>query len=839
MKRHISIFTFLLGAFAAAFVPSVVQARTIWTWGYFMPNGNGYNVSESISANPGQAFAGNPVTLTADYAKMSDGGKGLTVDYWLEHENYVGNFGGTKINGSEGENPYVWTCTNPSGNSCFAVRCKYITYNLKYDANGGPSVSGGSHSYPDTYELAPAPIREGYRFESWKDGDGVPHAEKGTVSGVSFTELNAVHTDGATVTLKAMWTVKNYNVKSEGSNCTVYLVAASAAYDGNLTISWTPVGGSWKKPTVKVYGGTDDTGTLLATYTTGTSKTFNMSNIGKGYFENIFIKASYDIRTLFFDANEGSCDESSRRCEFQEPIGDLPEATRESYLFAGWWTEKAGGVQIMSRTDQGDQTYVWDDGAKLYAHWTLKNLFAIDVVSSPDGGGTVTASGEMAEGKFVENSTVTLTATPATGYSFWHWMKGETEVSTDPQYQFTVKAPATFTGVFTGNVYTVTFYALDGVPMSQTKDVTFGSPYGTLPTATKEGDWELEGWYTAPMGGGVKIEPETTNNTVGAQMLFANWKAVPVYSVAYDGNGSTSVPMADQKMYCGVPANLSSNTYERGGWHFRGWATNETDAAALKIAYEDGELVTDIGPTNGTVTLYAAWESISLAEAMHCDNLEWTNAKFGKQSHECKWSVDYGDGKGSNTLSCVTQDHSLKTRSVLTSGSITNSGTLSFYWRPLEQDGALAFWIDGKDDELSLSPGEMIKLDGKANVWSFFSTNLTTSAVSRYVHIEGYTGVDVAHSIDLMTWTPGGPEPEEKDAVTISSAAVSDGKFILSFDSDANFDYNLLTNANLLSKESWGVMTNEVGTGGSITFEPKIIEGQPQMFYRVDTIQRK
>ena len=70
------------------------------------------------------------------------------------------------------------------------------------------------------------------------------------------------------------------------------------------------------------------------------------------------------------------------------------------------------------------------------------------------------------------------------------------------------------------------------------------------------------------------------------------------------------------------------------------------------------------------------------------------------------------------------------------------------------------------------------------------------------------------------------------------TAAVSDGKFTLSFKSDEKFDYNLLTNANLLI-DSWGVMTNEVGTGETITFEPQIIEGQPQLFYKVETIQKK
>ena len=85
---------------------------------------------------------------------------------------------------------------------------------------------------------------------------------------------------------------------------------------------------------------------------------------------------------------------------------------------------------------------------------------------------------------------------------------------------------------------------------------------------------------------------------------------------------------------------------------------------------------------------------------------------------------------------------------------------------------------------------------------------------------------------------PTPPEPPVDPVVTISSAAVADGKFSLSFKSDAKFDYNLLTNANLLI-DGWGIMETQVGDGNILTFEPLIIEGQPQLFYKVETIQRK
>ena len=55
----------------------------------------------------------------------------------------------------------------------------------------------------------------------------------------------------------------------------------------------------------------------------------------------------------------------------------------------------------------------------------------VAVVSNSGEGGTVSGSGN-----FVQGSTVTVTASPAPGYTFVSWMVGETVVSTNPSYSF-------------------------------------------------------------------------------------------------------------------------------------------------------------------------------------------------------------------------------------------------------------------------------------------------------------------------------------------------------------------------------------------------------------------
>ena len=69
--------------------------------------------------------------------------------------------------------------------------------------------------------------------------------------------------------------------------------------------------------------------------------------------------------------------------------------------------------------------------------------YTITVNSNPTEGGTVTGAGT-----YYEQSRVTLTATPATHYTFEGWQLNGTTVSTSASYQITVTGDATYSAVF-------------------------------------------------------------------------------------------------------------------------------------------------------------------------------------------------------------------------------------------------------------------------------------------------------------------------------------------------------------------------------------------------------
>ncbi len=177
--------------------------------------------------------------------------------------------------------------------------------------------------------------------------------------------------------------------------------------------------------------------------------------------------------------------------------------------------------------------------------------------------------------------------------------------------------------------YTVTF-ELDGGSMSGGAEKTYHLPRGAkftdyfdIPTATKSCHSFL-GWFDAE-------HSELTEETlITSDVTFtAEWKPYTYY-VAFDANGGTG-EMERQLFTYGVAQELRTNTFERPGYRFLGWATWRS---ATEAAYADGESYNGGTPhvDGAIVQLYAVWE-----EAFYNLTLNVTPA-------DAKVEVKNGDG---------------------------------------------------------------------------------------------------------------------------------------------------------------------------------------------------
>lgn len=68
--------------------------------------------------------------------------------------------------------------------------------------------------------------------------------------------------------------------------------------------------------------------------------------------------------SLFFNANGGSCPQTSKRVVYGEEIGDMPIPRRSGFVFDGWYTAAVGGGQVFSNTIMSVST-----DYTLFAHW--------------------------------------------------------------------------------------------------------------------------------------------------------------------------------------------------------------------------------------------------------------------------------------------------------------------------------------------------------------------------------------------------------------------------------------------------------------------------------------
>ncbi|MCB5259007.1 MAG: InlB B-repeat-containing protein, partial [Candidatus Cloacimonetes bacterium] len=119
-----------------------------------------------------------------------------------------------------------------------------------------------------------------------------------------------------------------------------------------------------------------------------------------------------------------------------------------------------------------------------------------------------------------------VTAVPNPGYHFVKWSDGSTE---NPRTDTNVTGYISVTAEFAADGYTVTFDAQEGTVEPETKQVTYDSAYGDLPTPDRIG-YSFIGWFTDETGG-TEVEADTTVAETSNHSLYARW--LPNEDTAY------------------------------------------------------------------------------------------------------------------------------------------------------------------------------------------------------------------------------------------------------------------------------------------------------------------
>ena len=244
---------------------------------------------------------------------------------------------------------------------------------------------------------------------------------------------------------------------------------------------------------------------------------------------------------VFFDANGGTVVTNRKWYAARVKLGSLPTPSRDCYSFAGWYTQREGGVLI-------DASSVLNENTALYARWK-KSIYTVQF----DGnGGSVDAASRQIE---FGSAIGVLPKAQKSGYDFIGWstkQNGTEIISTESL----VSSDVTLYAIFRQKpilTYSVTFNANGGSVFPESLSVSNGSAIGTLPTPVRSG-YTFNGWYTVASGG-TMISASTV--VTGNATYYAQWVETEYvnYGLYPDSDVSITMPTEMATVYDGYLYN--------------------------------------------------------------------------------------------------------------------------------------------------------------------------------------------------------------------------------------------------------------------------------------------
>ncbi len=239
----------------------------------------------------------------------------------------------------------------------------------------------------------------------------------------------------------------------------------------------------------------------------------------------IYVSKGKQPVTVSFDANGGSVSPAGKSAYLSDKYGSLPTPTRNGYAFTGWYSAKTNGFKVTENTEISISS-----NHTLYAQWKA-NTYTVSFHTN--GGGTVSATKNVTFG----SKYGTLGNITRKGYTFMGWYSAQQGGSkvTDNSICNT-SSNHTLYARWQANEYIVVFDANGGQVEKDSMSITYGAPYGSLPTPTRSG-YAFTGWYTAASGG-TKVTSDTIYSVTDDQTLYAQWK-LTYYTVTLDKKGGT------------------------------------------------------------------------------------------------------------------------------------------------------------------------------------------------------------------------------------------------------------------------------------------------------------
>ncbi len=579
---------------------------------------NPRTVTVTAAATYTATFAPNSYTLTATSADATMGSVsgGGTYDY-----NSTATLTATAITGyhfvqwNDGntQNPRTVTVTgNATYTATFAPNSYTITA-TSADATMGSVSGGGSYDYNSTATLT-ATAASGHHFVQWNDGNtqnprtvtvtgnatytatfeadapsvnyysvsvATADASMGSVSsthsgsveestsvtvtataatGHSFTawkegstqvSTSAAYTFSVTrnISLTAHFAVNSYTVTATSANTTMGTVSGGGSYDYNSTATLTATAATGHHFVQWQDGNTQNPRTVTVT--------------GDATYTATFAPNSYTVTATSANNTMGSV--SGGGSYDYNSTATLTATPASGYHFVQWQDGNTQNPRTVTVT--GDATYT----ATFEANAPSVNYYNVSVSSADATMGSV---GSTHSGSVEEGTSITVTATAATGHSFVAWTDGTAQVSTANPYTFTLTGDISLTATFAANSYTLTVVSSDNTMGTVSGGGTYDYGATATLTATAHAGYHFVEWQD-----GNTQNPRTvtvTGDTTYTAIFEANATPVQQYIIAVGSNDDAMGTVSGSGTYDeGTVVTLTATP--NAGYRFVRWDDGNTD----------------------------------------------------------------------------------------------------------------------------------------------------------------------------------------------------------------------------------------------------------------------
>ena len=466
------------------------------------------------------------------------------------------------------------------------------SYTVKFNVNGGNAIDDKSFTKnTETFSLPDAARDGGYTFLGWYGnadftGDKITQVEKGTEKDIEvwakWQLVLANNTAPTAAQVTANTDVKvtfDSGLNKEDEKRTITPEVRDALTSGKtLTIEDTQQNLTW------TFTGSDSKQTGYA------DETFDTAVVATPDTENKKVVLAFDYE------------------------GTLPYQSTVRYLFgvnyAGQQVtaENSRTHEIIGPCTVDAQGYV-EFPIDHCSDWVLAVSYNVTFDAA---GGTIDGAATKTVTVQYKDAVGALPTAKRTGYTFAAWTPAVTA-------ETAVTDNVTYTATWTENQYTINFDKNSNDATGTMGSITIGyTETKNIPACTFTNTGYSASWNTLANGSGTAIAAggsitgQLASEAAGVESLvvtlFAQWTA-NTYTVAFDGNGSTSGNVASVNASYGVVIIIQPNGFTKTGNAFAGW---NTAADGSGTPYQSGAEVSNLTTENGaTVTMYAQWNPVT------------------------------------------------------------------------------------------------------------------------------------------------------------------------------------------------------------------------------------